>query len=119
MVIDTSALVAVLQDAPEWRAFNEAIEAAERRVMPTAAFVEISMIVESRYGPEGVRDLDLFPSKLRTHLVSVNAKHAHIAHEVFGHYGKGRHPAGLNLGDFFPMRWPRRSTSLCCARAPI
>lgn len=101
MVIDTSALVAILQDQPERRAFNEAIEAAERCVMSVASFVEISIIVESRYGSGGVRDLDLFLSKARIQLASVDADQAHIAREAFRHYGKGRHPAGLNLGDCF------------------
>ena len=58
MVIDTSALLAILQDGPERRAYNEAIEAAERRSMSTATFIETSMVIESRYGAEGVRDLD-------------------------------------------------------------
>ena len=85
MVIDTSALVAILQDQPERRAFNEAIEAAERCVMSVASFVEISIIVESRYGSGGVRDLDLFLSKARIQLASVDADQAHIAREAFRH----------------------------------
>jgi len=60
MVIDTSALVAILEDEPERRAFNEAIEAADTRLMSAASFVEISIIIESRYGADGLRDLDLF-----------------------------------------------------------
>ena len=62
MVIDTSALIAILQDGPERRAFNEAIEAAVRRAMSVASFVEASMVLEARYDQEGVRDLDLFIS---------------------------------------------------------
>ncbi|MSO51192.1 MAG: hypothetical protein CK533_07050 [Acidobacterium sp.] len=60
MVIDTSALLAILQDEPERRAFNEAIEAADTRAMSMANFVEASTVIESRYGAEGIRDLDLF-----------------------------------------------------------
>ena len=60
MVIDTSALLAILQDEPERRAFNEAIEAADGRAMSMANFVEASIVIECRYGAEGVRDLDLF-----------------------------------------------------------
>jgi|SRR5271165_4124204 len=63
MVIDTPALLAVLQNEPERRAFNEAIEAAETRFLSAASFVESSMIVESRYGVDGIRDLDLFIAK--------------------------------------------------------
>lgn len=50
MVIDTSALLAILLDEPERRAFNEAIEAAESRVLSAATFVEVSMVIESRHG---------------------------------------------------------------------
>ena len=101
MVVDTSALIAILQDEPERRAFNEAIEAAENRAMSTASFVEASMIIESRYGPDGTRGLDLFISKAQIKLVPVDADQAHIARDAFRNYGKGRHRAGLNFGDCF------------------
>ena len=101
MVVDTSALIAILQDEPERSAFNEAIEAAERCNMSTASFVETSLVIGSRYGPEGTRALDLFIAKARITLVSLDADHAHIAREGFHRYGKGRHRAGLNFGDCF------------------
>lgn len=101
MVIDTSALVAILQDERERRAFNEAIEAAESCSMSAASLVETSMIIESRYGPEGIRSLDLYISKARIKLVSVDADQAYTARDAFRNYGKGRHRAGLNFGDCF------------------
>ena len=101
MVIDTSALIAILQDEPERRAFNEAIEAAERRAMSVASFVEASMVLEAQYGQEGVRDLDLFIAKAGIELVAVDADQAHVARTAFRLYGKRRHPAGLNFGDCF------------------
>ena len=101
MVIDTSALVAILEDEPERRSFNRAIEAAERRSMSTASFVETSMVIESRFGPDGIRDLDLFLSKADIELVPVDAGQAHIARAAFRNYGKRRHRAGLNFGDCF------------------
>ena len=101
MVIDTSALIAILQDEPERRVLNEAIEAAESCAMSTGSFLETSMVIESRYGPDGTRDLDLFISKARISLASVDADHAYVARDAFRRYGKGRHPAGLNLGDCF------------------
>lgn len=55
MVIDTSALLAILLDENERRAFNEAIEAAESRFMSVASFVEVSIVIESRFGAEGVQ----------------------------------------------------------------
>ena len=101
MVIDTSALVAILQDEPERGRFNQAIETAERCAISTATFVETSMIIESRFGPEGVRDLDLFIAKAGIALVPVDVEQAHIARTAFRNYGKRRHPAALNYGDCF------------------
>ena len=101
MVLDTSAILAILQNEPERRKFNEAIEAAETRSLSTASFVECSMILESRYGVDGVRDLDLFIAKAQVSLVAVDEEQADLARRAFRKYGKGRHPAGLNFGDCF------------------
>jgi ribonuclease VapC len=59
MVIDTSALLAILQDEPERRRFNEAIESAGTRRMSVASWVESSMVIETRFGAEGLAGLDL------------------------------------------------------------
>ena len=101
MVIDTSALIAILQDEPERSSFNEAIEAADGCMLSAASFVEASMIIESRYGPDGIRALDLFIAKAKIELVEVDADQAHVARGAFRDYGKGRHPAGLNFGGCF------------------
>jgi ribonuclease VapC len=101
MVLDTSAILAILQNEPERRKFNEAIEAAETRSLSTASFVECSMILESRYGADGVRDLALFIAKAQVSLVSVDEEQADLARRAFRKYGKSRHPAGLNFGDCF------------------
>lgn len=101
MVLDTSAVLAVLQDEPERRKFNEAIEDAETRFLSTASFVECSMIVESRYGADGVRDLDLFIAKAQISLAPVDEEQADLARRALRKFGRGRHPAGLNFGDCF------------------
>ncbi|MDZ7839862.1 MAG: type II toxin-antitoxin system VapC family toxin [Gammaproteobacteria bacterium] len=101
MVIDTSAILTILQNEPERRTFNEAIEEAESRLMSAASFVETSIVIESRFGADGVRDLDLFLSKAEVELVPVDVEQAHLARLAFRQYGKGRHPAGLNFGDCF------------------
>ncbi|WP_295438315.1 type II toxin-antitoxin system VapC family toxin [uncultured Thiodictyon sp.] len=101
MVIDPSALLAVLQDEPERRAFNELIEAATRRRLSTASLVELSIVIEARQGAEGIRDLDLFLATAAIELVPFDAVQARLAREGFRRFGKGRHPAGLNLGDCF------------------
>lgn len=99
MVIDTSALVAILQDEPDRRKYIEAIEAADSRLMSTATFVEISIAAEARHGAEGVRALDLFIKRAAIELVPVDAEQASAARHGFARFGKGRHRAGLNYGD--------------------
>ena len=101
MVVDTSALVAILDGEPERRTFIEAIEAADSRHMSVATFVEISVVIEARYGAEGVRDLDRFMSRAGIELVAVDAEQGQIARGAFSRFGKGRHRAALNYGDCF------------------
>jgi ribonuclease VapC len=101
MVIDSSALLAILYDEPERRAFNEAIGVAESRVMSAATFVEVSIVIESRFGAEGLRDLDLFIERAGIKIVPVDREQAYVARGAFSRFGKGRHAAGLNYGDCF------------------
>jgi ribonuclease VapC len=109
MVIDTSAVLAILHDEPERLKFSEALEDADVRCMSAASFVETSMIIESRYGSDGVRDLDLLIAKAAIVLAAVDAEQAHLARQAFRLYGKGRHPAGLNFGDCFSYALARFS----------
>ena len=101
MVIDTSAVVAILRDEPERSTFNKAIEAADRPLLSVASFLEASMVIEARHGPDGVRDLDLFIAKAGIDLVAVDSDQAYVARAAFRTYGKGRHAASLNFGDCF------------------
>jgi ribonuclease VapC len=101
MVIDSSALVAILGGEAERRTFIDLIEASDSRLMSTASFVEVSIIIESRYGADGVRDLDLFLERAGIELAPVDDEQARQARRAFTRYGKGRHPAALNFGDCF------------------
>lgn len=101
MVLDTSAVIAILQDEPERRRFIAAIEAAETRRLSAASFVAASIVREARVGPAGVRDLDLFVAKASIDLAPVDAEQAHRARRAWRQYGKGRHLAQLNFGDCF------------------
>lgn len=101
MVIDSSALIAILCGEPEAHAFIDAIEAAADRRLSTASFVEISIVIEVRFGLDGVRELDAFIKRAGITLVAVDAEQAQIARDAFSRFGKGRHPAGLNFGDCF------------------
>jgi len=101
MVIETSALLAILQREPERRSFLEAIESADLARMSVASFVETSIVIESRYGTEGLRDLDRFLSRANIEIIPVDPQQGHLARSAFSRFGKGRHRAGLNYGDCF------------------
>jgi PIN domain len=60
VIIDTSAIIAILNDEPERRAFNEAVEKSDICLLSTAGFVEASMVMEYSRGYEGLRDFDLW-----------------------------------------------------------
>ena len=101
MVIDPSAVLAILQNEPERAAFNAAIAAAEQRRLSAASLVELSIVMEARFGIEGQNDLDLFLATANIVIVPFNADQAQIARSAFSRFGKGRHPAGLNLSDCY------------------
>jgi ribonuclease VapC len=101
MVVDASALIAILADEPERRPFVEAIEAAEIRLISAATFVEASIVLETRHGADGTRLLDLFLDRAGIDIVDVDAEQAREARRGFARFGRGRHPAGLNFGDCF------------------
>ena len=101
MVIDTSALVAILYGEAERRLFIEAIEAADVRLLSVATFVEICIVIEARHGAEGVRDLDHFIARAGIELLPLDAEVGKLACGAFSRFGKGRHRAGLNYGDCF------------------
>lgn len=101
MVVDTSALLAILRDEPERRGFNEAIETADGCRMSTATFVEASIVVDARYGAEGLRAFDRLIEIAGVEIVPVDLPQARAARDAWQRFGKGRHVAGLNYGDCF------------------
>lgn len=101
MVIDTSALVAMLSGEPEAERFEIAVEADPVRLMSTASYVEAAIVIETRFGEPGGRELDLWLHRAAVSLVGVDADQAEAARVAYRRYGKGRHRAGLNYGDCF------------------
>lgn len=101
MVIDTSALVAMLSGEPEAERFEITVEADAVRLMSTASYLETAIVIESRFGEPGGRELDLWLHRASVDLVAVHPEHAHAARVAYRKYGKGRHRAGLNYGDCF------------------
>ena len=101
MVIDTSALVAILLSEPEAPRFAAAIESAGSRLLSAANLLEASMVIETRKGAAGARELDLFLYRAGVEILPVDQDQAEIARIAWRWFGKGRHPAGLNYGDCF------------------
>ncbi|MEN8195955.1 MAG: type II toxin-antitoxin system VapC family toxin [Pseudomonadota bacterium] len=101
MVIDTSAVLAVLMNEPERHRFNELIAADPKRLISAASLVESAIVIESRYGEAGGRELDLYIHRAGIEMAPVDAEQAELARAAWRRYGKGRHPAGLNYGDCF------------------
>jgi ribonuclease VapC len=101
MVIDTSAIVAILQNEPERRSFNEAIESADVRRISAATLVEVSIVIEARFGAAGLRALDMFLDRAGFEVIAVDTEQAKVARNAYSRFGKGRHPAALNYGDCF------------------
>jgi ribonuclease VapC len=101
MIIDTSALIAILYGEPERAEFARLIHDADSCRVSVASFVELSMVVESQLGPEAGRQVDTLFRRTGIVIEPVTVEHGHLARQAFLDYGKGRHKAGLNFGDCF------------------
>jgi ribonuclease VapC len=101
VILDTSALIAILYDEPERVEFARLIYDAESCRISVASFVELSMVVESQIGPEAGRQVDMLFRRTGIVIEPVTVEHGHLARQAFLDYGKGRHKAGLNFGDCF------------------
>jgi ribonuclease VapC len=109
LVIDTSAVVALMSMEPEAARLAQAIEADPVRLLSVAALVESSIVLESRLGEGAVRELDLLLARAGVQLEPVTAEQAELARLAWRRFGKGRHPAGLNYGDCFSYALSRCS----------
>lgn len=109
MVIDSSALIAVLCDEVEAPAIERAIAADGTRLMSAAILLETSIVIEHRYGEAGGRELDLLIHKAGIDVIPVDADQIEIARACWRRFGKGRHRARLNFGDCFAYALSRTS----------
>jgi len=101
MVLDSSALLAILFSEAKRHDFVAAIDADPVRLLSAASFVECSIVVAAKRGPEGVRDLDHLLARAGIRLEPVDEEQAYLARGAWERFGKGRHAAGLNYGDCF------------------
>jgi len=99
MVIDTSALIAILFGEPEALFFTRAVADAPRKLISSFSALETGIVVEARKGEAGGRELDLLLHRAQIEIVAMNADQTELARAAWRKYGKGNHPAGLNIGD--------------------
>jgi ribonuclease VapC len=109
VVLDTSALVAILFDEPERADFVARIADDGRRLISAATLVEAGILVEARRGESAGRELDLLLHRAGMVCVAVDERQATLARRAWRTFGKGRHPAGLNYGDCFSYALARVS----------
>jgi ribonuclease VapC len=99
MVIDTSALIAILFGELEAPFFASAIADESKKLISAFNALETGIVVEARKGEAGGRELDLLMHRAQIEIVAMNADQAEIARAAWRKYGKGNHPASLNIGD--------------------
>lgn len=100
IVVDTSAIVAILRGEPEKDRFVDAILTASPRFMSAVSVQEAGMVIAGRFGGKEIwQPLDSLLDRLDMEIVAHDAALAQIAREAFLRFGKGRHPARLNFGD--------------------
>ena len=104
MVLDTSALLALLLDEPEAEAFRTALEEDATRLVSAATLLETAIVIEAKKGEAGGRELDLLIHKAEIVVAPVDAEHVTVARRAYRRFGRGRHAAGLNFGDVFGVR---------------
>ena len=101
MIVNSSALLAVVLHEPDLDRYLDAMLAADRRRMSAANWFEAAMVVESRGDPTGRARFDEFVRLADIELVPVSIGQAQAAREAWRMFGRGRHDARLNFGDCF------------------
>jgi ribonuclease VapC len=99
MTIDTSAVIAILENEPERSDFIDLIDAAPRRLMSSVSVLEASIVLTTRAGENAETNLDLFLHRASVEIVPFDAEQLRWARRAFNRFGKRRHPAALNFGD--------------------
>ena len=99
MVIDTSALIAILLGEPEAVKFSRLIIIDTKRLLSAFSFLETSIVIEAKKGEAGGRELDLLIHRAGISIITMDGEQSELARYAWRKYGKGRHKAGLNIGD--------------------
>ena len=99
MTLDTSAIVAVLQDEVEAAEFLALIDEAPRCLISAVSVLEAAMVLDGRRGENAGAQLDQFLRRASIEIVAFDEEQLVVARRAFLRFGKGRHKAGLNFGD--------------------
>lgn len=101
MIVDTSALVAILYGEPEAWDFGRLILAAPTARLSVANHLELGLVIDNQLGADGWRRADAFLEGAGIVIEPVTLEQGRLARQAFLDFGKGRHPARLNFGDCF------------------
>jgi len=99
MVVDTSALIALLLGESEAERCAEILAASPGFSISSFSVLETGIVVSARKGPAAARELDLLLHRTQARVVPLTAELVELARDAWARYGKGRHPAALNIGD--------------------
>jgi ribonuclease VapC len=101
MVIDTSAILAILFNEPDAQRYADAVAEADRWVMSAGSLLEAAIVVDNQAGPAAGRQLDAVVNRAGITVEPVTGDQVRIARQAYLDFGKGNHPAGLDFGDCF------------------
>jgi ribonuclease VapC len=101
MVVDSSALVAILRKEPEAARFTRAILRDSVRLISAANLLEVAIVIDNQAGLSAGRRLDAFVERAGIDIEPVTEAQVRIARQAYVDYGRGNHPAALNFGDCF------------------
>lgn len=119
MIVDGSAVVAILREEPGYERVEACLAVAEKAGIGAPTLVESSMVLCARLGPSGKTLLARFVTEADIDAIDFTAEHWSVAADAFLRYGNGRHPASLNFGDCLTTRSASSPANRCSASATI
>jgi ribonuclease VapC len=99
MVVDSSALLAILLGEPEADSFIDAMASSPHRYLSAVQLLETAIVIEARKGRAGGREMDILLHQAQIQVVNFTAELAESARRTWRQWGKGNHAAGLNFCD--------------------
>ncbi|MER9115709.1 type II toxin-antitoxin system VapC family toxin [Mesorhizobium sp. M0954] len=109
MVIDTSAVVAILRSEPEAARLERALVSDPIRLIPATCVLEARMVLVSRRGEHALAEIDLWLRKIEADIIPVDSELVDLATQGWLIYGKGHHPAALNFADCLSYALAKRA----------